>query len=168
MWQRRGHSLLNGVVTVISADTRNCFESCIMSKHCDACNYWEDKKNSESDKYDNFMPTHKCNINHIGSAGSVEESGLKVCFMTSIKTNKLQYTDYIGDWDSKSYNDIYHADPYRGIVVNKLECIGHIQKRVGTRLRNLKAANTKTVLSDRKKLSGQGRLTEKIINKLQN
>ena len=47
-------------------------------------------------------------------------------------------------------------------------CIGHIQKRVGTRLRKLKCPNTKTVLSDGKKLSGQGRLTEKFINKLQN
>ena len=42
------------------------------------------------------------------------------------------------------YNDIYQADPYKGIVVNKLECIGHIQKRFGASLRKLKAANTKT------------------------
>ena len=37
-----------------------------------------------------------------------------------------------------------------------------------TRLRKLKSANTKTALSDGKNLSGQGRLTEKFINKLQN
>ena len=36
------------------------------------------------------------------------------------------------------------------------------------RLRELKAANTKTILSDEKKLNGQGLLTEKIISKLQN
>ena len=57
------------------------------------------------------MATHKCNINHVGSAELVEASGLKECFMTLIKTNKLPYTDYIGDGDSKSYNDIYQADP---------------------------------------------------------
>ena len=55
-------------------------------------------------------------------------------FITSVKTNKLQYTGYIEDGDLKSYNDIYQADPYEGAVVNKLECIGHIQKRDGTRL----------------------------------
>ena len=97
----------------------------------------------------------------------MKASGLKECFMTSVETNKLRYTNYIGDGDSKSYN-IFQADPYEGIRVNKLKCIGHIQKRVGTRLRKLKSANTKAVLSDGKKLSGQGRLTEKFINKLQN
>ena len=59
----------------------------------------------------------------------------------------LRYTNYIGDGDSKSYNDILQANPYEGIRVNKLECMRHIQKRVGTRLRKLKSANTKTVLS---------------------
>ena len=32
--QRRGHSSLNGVVTVI------CLDYCVLSKHCDACNYY--------------------------------------------------------------------------------------------------------------------------------
>ena len=88
-------------------------------------------------------------------------------FITSVKTNKLQYTGYIEDRDLKSYNDIYQADPYEGVVVNKLECIEHIQKRDGTRLKKLKAANTK-ILSNGKKFRGQGQLTEKFINKLQN
>ena len=35
--------------------------------------------------------------------------------MTSVKTNKLRYTNYTGDGDSKSYNDIFQADPYEGI-----------------------------------------------------
>ena len=49
----------------------------------------------------------------------------------------------------------------------KLQCVGHIQKRVGGRLRKLKSAD-KAPLSDGKSLSGKGRLTEKMINKLQN
>ena len=73
----------------------------------------------------------------------METSGLKECFMTSVETNKLRYTNYIGDGDSKSYNDIFQADPYEGIGVNKIECIGHIQKRVETRFRKLKSENTK-------------------------
>ena len=85
-------------------------------------------------------------INHVGSAGSMVVSGLKECFMTSVEINKLRYTNYIGHGDSKSYNDVFQADPYEGIGVNKLECIGHIQKCVGTRLRKLKSANTKTVM----------------------
>ena len=84
-------------------------------------------------------------INHVGSAGSMVVSGLKECFMTSVEINKLRYTNYIGDGDSKSYN-IFQADPYQGIGVNKLECTGHIQKLLGTRLRQLESPNTKTVM----------------------
>ena len=70
--------------------------------YCDACNSWEDKKKTKPEKYDNFMNTHECSINHVGSAGSIEASGLKGFFMTSVETNKLRYTNYIGDEDSKS------------------------------------------------------------------
>ena len=41
-WKRRGHSLLNGIITIISADTGTCLECRVMSKHCDACNYCKD------------------------------------------------------------------------------------------------------------------------------
>ena len=58
-------------------------------------------------------------------------------------------------------------DPYPGRVVQKLECVKHVQKRVGGRLRKLKSSD-KTLLSDGKWLSGKGRITEKMINKLQN
>ncbi|GFX33321.1 uncharacterized protein TNCV_811831 [Trichonephila clavipes] len=52
---------------------------------------------------------------------------------------RLRYTDYYGDGDSKAFDavkDIYGKDS-----VTKLECIGNIQKRVGTRLRKLKSRN---------------------------
>ena len=50
----------------------------------------------------------------------------------------------------------------------KWECVGHVQKRVGGRLRRLKKNFGSEVLSDGKKLSGIGRLTDKWMNKLQN
>ena len=114
-----------------------------------------------------FLESHKCLINHTGSAGSLEAAGLVDCFMCSAETRKLRYTHYIGDGDSKAYLDIVKNDPYPGTVVEKLECVGHIQKRVGNRLLNLR--NTmKTPLADGKTLRGRGHLTDKIINKLQN
>ena len=51
-------------------------------------------------------------------------------------------------------------DIYDGIKVEKLECIGHVKKRVGKRLRNLK----KNV----KGIGRRERLTDNINNKLQN
>ena len=48
-----------------------------------------------------------------------------------------------------------------------MECVGHIQKRVNARLRKLKS-NSKSNLSDGKPIGGEGRLTNKMFNKLQN
>ncbi|GFU76359.1 uncharacterized protein TNCV_3156441 [Trichonephila clavipes] len=70
----------------------------------------------------------------------------------------LRYTDYYGDGDSKAFDSV--KDIYGKASVTKLECIGHIQKRVGTRLRKLKSRN--------KGLGGEGKLTDALINKLQN
>ncbi|GFV85102.1 uncharacterized protein TNCV_4171551 [Trichonephila clavipes] len=47
------------------------------------------------------------------------------------------------------------------IVVSKIECVGHVQKRKGTGLRKLKQMSSK--LSDRKSIDEKGRLTERMI-----
>ncbi|GFT68070.1 uncharacterized protein TNCV_1538671 [Trichonephila clavipes] len=70
----------------------------------------------------------------------------------------LQYTKYYGDGDSKGFLQV--KDIYGENSVTKRECIGHIQKGVGSRLRKLKK-NTKG-------LGRKGKLTDKFIDKLQN
>ena len=57
---------------------------------------------------------------------------------------------------------------YENVEIAKEECIGHVQKRVGSRLRSLKEKYKNQDFSDGKKLFGKGRLTEKSINTLQN
>ncbi|GFX07120.1 uncharacterized protein TNCV_4268721 [Trichonephila clavipes] len=52
--------------------------------------------------------------------------------------------------------------------VEKLECIGHVQKRMGARLRALKNNLKSTKQSDSKPISGRGRLTDAEILLLQN
>ena len=42
----------------------------------------------------------------------------------------------MGDGDTKIYVNI--IDTYPGIEIEKIECVGHYRKRVGTRLRNMK------------------------------
>ena len=60
----------------------------------------------------------------------MEVSGLIECFMESEKNRRLRYTSYIGDGDTKSYSEVIKKGPYPGKVVQKLECVGHVQKRV--------------------------------------
>ena len=50
--------------------------------------------------------------------------------------------------------------------MKKIECTAHVQKRMGTRLRNKKKELSKKKLSDGKTIAGQGRLTDKMIDKI--
>ena len=54
------------------------------------------------------------------------------------------------------------------VEIQKLECVGHVQKRMGTRIRRLKASYKKQKLSDGKGLDGRGRLTDDMIDRIQN
>ena len=156
------HSSLNGIVRVISSNSNKCIDYRIMTKTFKTCQSWESRKDEKK-----FITNQDCDINHEGSSGAVEAAGLVECFMSSVQDGKLRYINYIGDGDSKSYSDVVAKDPYYGKEVKKLECVGHIQKRVGARLRKLKS-NSKSNLSDGKPIGGKGRLTDKMINKLQN
>jgi len=50
----------------------------------------------------------------------------------------VKYKTYIGDGDSKTIKGICNIQPYKNVIVEKKECVDHIKKRMGTRLRNLK------------------------------
>ena len=159
-WQQRQFLSLNEAVTVITSDTGKCVDYRVKSKQCASCTSWESRKSADPDLYEQFISKHDCDINHESSAGAMEVPGLTECFMESEKNRRLHYTSYIGNGDTNSYSEVVKTDPYPGTAVQKLECVGHIKKRFGGRLRKLKS-------SDKSPLS-EGRLTEKMINKLQN
>ncbi|GBL79952.1 hypothetical protein AVEN_5179-1 [Araneus ventricosus] len=142
-WQRRDHMSLNGCVSVISIDTGKILDLEVMTQYCKMCEM-------------NIKCDHECS-NYKGSSGNMESVGAFRIFERSVMKRELQYTEYYGDGDSKAFlkvKDIYGED-----TVTKLECIGHVQKRVGSRLRKLKKT---------KGLGGKGKLTDKFIDKLQN
>ena len=161
-WQKRGHSSLNGVVTAI-VDGK-CIDHMVMSKHCKGYQKWEARKGSA--EYQNWLIEHHCQANHGKSSGAMESVGAMDIFLRSIERHALIYKDYIGDGDSSSFKEVSVSDPYNnfGIKPNKLECVGHVQKRLGTRLRNL----CNKYKSKKPSLSGRGKLTDKVINSMQN
>ena len=67
----------------------------------------------------------------------MEAIGVVETFPESVLNHKISIVNFIGDGDSKSHH-VVTSDPYPGTIVKKLEYIGHVQKRCGTRLRNLK------------------------------
>ena len=161
-WQKRGHASLSGVVTAISSE--KCLDTAVFTKNCKACRVWESKKGTA--EYENWFVDHDFKINHKKSSGAMEAAGAVDIFCTSVEKYGFIYKDYIGDGDTTSFKEVVAAKPYEkfGIIPKKLECIGHIQKRLGNRLRALR----KSYQSTKTPLSGRGKLTDKVINSLQN
>ncbi|GFX75729.1 uncharacterized protein TNCV_2237021 [Trichonephila clavipes] len=153
-WQKRGYSSMNGVVTVTSVDTGKVIDTEILSKHC-VC---KDKKK--------HGPVCKKNFN--GYSGRMEVDGTLSIFQRSVQRYDVSYTKYLGDGDSKAFDNIVKNEVYGdNCTITKLECIGHVMKRMGSRLRRFKAKMRGQKLSDDKALCGKNRLTEASIDQLQ-
>ncbi|GFU86939.1 uncharacterized protein TNCV_3442091 [Trichonephila clavipes] len=145
-WSCRGHLSLNGCVSVISIDTGKVSDIEVLSKMCRLCS-----KKTE----DNI--SHECE-KHVGSSGVMKPVGVYRIFERSAQLRKLQYLQFYGDGDSKDFDAVKNV--YGENSVTKFECIGHIQKRVGSRLQKLKLKQ--------KCLGSRGKLTDSLIDKLQN
>lgn len=63
----------------------------------------------------------------------------KEIFSCSVELYNLRYTGFIEDGDTNSFKKVFDSKPYGDDVeVQKLECVGHVQKRMGKKLRDLK------------------------------
>lgn len=155
-WQKRGHTSLVGGVTLTSIDTGCVLDVSILSKFC-RC---EGKlQNEHSDN---------CIANYHGVSGGMEVKGAQEIFARSEKLYGVKYVNYLGDGDSKAYESVVQSQPYGSdCIISKLECTGHVQKRMGTRLRKMKLKLGKTKLSDGKTIGGHRRLTDANILSIQ-
>ena len=94
-------------------------------------------KGKRGPRADNFRRIHKCPLNHTKSSGAMESDGVLECYLSSVIERQLRYLTYIGGGDTKSFH-VIDANPYPGFLIKKAECVGHVQKRIGTRLRKFK------------------------------
>ena len=130
-----------------------------------------DDTNSET--YKAWKENHQeiCTINHKGSSESMEKAGAVEIFLRSIETRHLVYNTFVGDGDTGSFASVRNAcyEKYCAMyTVTKEECVGHIQKRMGSGLREYKRKMQSIKLSDNKSVGGTGRLTDRDIDKMQN
>ena len=104
-------------------------------------------KHQQDDKaskdYINRWESHKpsCLINHSGSSDSMGSEGACEIFLRSIENNSLKYCQFVGDGDTGSYGKVRDrlAEAFgEKYIVVKEECVGHVQKRLGSGLRELK------------------------------
>ena len=114
---------------------------------------------SDPGRYELWKASHKCSLNYTGSSPCMKKVGTQNIFNRSVDKHGQYYIYFYGDGDSKAFPSVENVyGPSK--KMKKRECIGHYQKRVGTRLRKLKK-NTKG-------LGGRGRLTDTKIDTLQN
>ena len=91
-------------------------------------------------------------------------SAIKI-FRRSIPLHGLTYNHFGGDGDI-IFKEVVDNKPYAqfNIIPQKLECVGHVHKRIGSWLRakDIEYKKTSTSISDKREL------TEKTINSMQN
>ena len=159
-WEKRGFKSLFGVTTLIGYYSGKIIDLVVRSSYCHACAIWRNKSKT-SPEYLAWQEKHDdeaCTKTHEGSAGSMEVESVKMMFSRSEELYGVKYGNYIGDGDSKTFSAVLQLNPYGDeLKVIKSECIGHVQKRMGTRLRNVRK---------NKKLGGKGKLTEALVKKL--
>lgn len=171
-WMKRGHTSLHGVTTVIAWPTGQMIDYEVMSRFCKRCSHKRALvaagKLTELE-FNTWLQGHDdCDTSTTGSAGSMEVQGALAEWRRSETKHGLRYTTFIGDGDCKSHDAVQAAQPYGdGVDVVKEECVGHVQKRVGKRLRELKKRLGSKKLSDGKTIGGQGRLPDRVIDMLQ-
>ena len=175
-WQRRGFQSKNGVATVLSVNPNGpakVVDVHVCSNYCNTCQVQKSKLGEA--EFDTWFETHvdECQKNHEGSAGSMELQGMLKIFRRSETKHGLVYEGYLGDGDSKSYHTVANADPpiYPDTEIKKLECCGHVQKRMGKRLidkvNELKGKQFKEGTAKFRGIGGAGRLTQRAIKSIQ-
>ena len=153
---------MNGYVAGIS--NNKVIDKHVMSKYCKRCQIREPKK--DTDEYENWKSAHICSINHQKCSRTIESAGAIGLFRRSFSTINLIYSEYLGDGNTSSFTDVVASKPNKKYTIDqkKLECIGHVQKSMGTRLHNLVKQYKGTSITIR----ANGKLTGKTINSLQN
>ncbi|XP_029169169.1 uncharacterized protein LOC114939099 [Nylanderia fulva] len=157
-WKKRGYTSLYGVTTLIGYYSGKVIDLIVKSGYCHSCAM--SKNTLDEDAFEEWYENHKdsCSSNHAGSAGKMEVDSIMEIFSRSVEKFGVMYTNYIGDGDSKTSTSILNSNPYGDeCTVTKNECVGHVQKRMCTRLRNKRKTE---------KLGGKKRLTESVIKKL--
>lgn len=129
----RGHSSHIGVGAVVELFTGYVLDYVVLSNFCLGC---EVGPKPGSEFYEQWREAHRCQ-NTSSKSGQMEvEAGL-ILFERSIERRNLRYTTVLCDGDSRTYNAIKDTKVYGFIDVQKEDCTNHVQKRMGTALRNL-------------------------------
>ena len=139
-WMTRGHRSHIGVGFVIECDTGFVIDFEVLSNFCLACKLKE--KSVSEPEFLAWKETsrHLCTKNFNDKSGAMEAAAAVIMWQRS-EARGFRYRTFVGDGDSSAFDAVMALNggmgPYQEPVL-KEECVNHVSKRVGTRLRNLK------------------------------
>ena len=114
-WQTRGHKSMNGLGCVIENKTGLCVDYHTMSRFCQVCATTGAKLKAKSEvEWQRWWVSHKetCQINHTGSAGSMEKDAAITMWGRSIEFNNARYVSMTSDGDTKTIEALLESKPY--------------------------------------------------------
>ena len=131
-------------MTAVGAETGKILDAEVLSSYRSACKHWTGLNGTASERHwEAWYEQHKnsCTRTHEGSASSMEVHAVQNIFQRSVEKYNVKYVMYIGDRDTKSYSTIEQERSYgEETPVEKIECVGHVQKRFSSKARKLKVS----------------------------
>ena len=139
IWMKRGHNSKLSVMFIMSGYTGDVLDCIVKSLFCQTCLFYKNKLGVETEAFKTWIKSHEdsCELNQNSLPGKMETDGAVELFKRSINQRGLMYSTFRGDGDTDCYGTVKEECEKLGIgyYVVKEECVGHIQKRIGTALR---------------------------------
>ncbi|GFW37255.1 uncharacterized protein TNCV_5021531 [Trichonephila clavipes] len=138
-WLTRGHTSQIGIGCVVDNLTGYVIDYEIMSKYCPTCISAKNELGETTAEFDVWYSGHKnsCQINHVGTSVAIEMKAAAKIWSQS-EACGFRYTTLLSDCDAKTHKFLNSLKIYGpDVEILKEECINHVNKRLGTSLRNL-------------------------------
>ena len=161
-WHHRGFKSSNGVGVAMSVDTGEILDAVVLSKTCSTCQKHRAEKTPE--EFEIWQLQHKndgeCEQNFDGPSANMETAASKILWARSVQLHNMRYMKMLSDGDNKTLASLNEQLPYGpDAVIEKVDCVNHVHKRLGTGLRNLLKTSPHIK-------GGRGGLTKAMIDKL--
>ncbi|XP_071056943.1 uncharacterized protein [Onthophagus taurus] len=132
-WSKRSYNVnynaLSGVACIIGQRTGKLLYLNIRNKYCCIC--------ARAEHNESYKTDHICYKNWNGSSTAMKSDIIVEGFKCSIEMHGLKYTKIVGDGDSSVYKKILETRPYGSACIEKIECRNHLDRNLGTKLREI-------------------------------
>lgn len=165
-WQKRGFTSKYGIGCCIEILTGLVIDFEVMSNFSNICEVTVAKRKiSNAEHFQTWYNNHKgvCNQNYVGSSPGMEVDAAERLWRRS-ESIGFRYTTMLSDGDAKTIAHLNDCNIYGDKKIEKVECLNHVAKRLGTGLRKLVKDRSKS----KNPVGGRsrGHLSEPVIQKL--